>query len=193
MALGGVMGMAMAGNSEGLQLISRLTPLAEVLALIERDVQPVTPRALDLSLAAGHVLAADVLASKRPSAPLALLDGWALNAEATLDAGGYAPARSWLGCRRGSRSARPCRPAPTAWRRSMPCSVADGRAEALGTVSPGDGVLPAGGDCDPAQPLRRAGERVRAVDLAAFAAAGIARVTVRQPRIRIVPLRMPTA
>ena len=187
MALGGVMGMAMAGNSEGLQLISRLTPLAEVLALIERDVQPVTQRALDLSLAAGHVLAADVLASKRPSAPLALLDGWALNAEATLDAGGYAPAvLARVPPRVEVGQAMP--PGTDSVAPFDAVRVADGRAEALGTVSPGDGVLPAGGDCDPAQPLRRAGERVRAVDLAAFAAAGIARITMRQPRIRIVPV-----
>jgi len=49
--------------------------------------------------------------------------------------------------------------------------------------------LPVGGDCDLAIPLRRAGERLSLTDLAAFAAAGIARVTVREPRIRVLPLR----
>jgi molybdopterin molybdotransferase len=63
------------------------------------------------------------------------------------------------------------------------------RAEALVTVNPGDGVLPVGGDSDPGIPLRQAGERLRGTDLAAFAAAGLARVTVREPRIRVVPLR----
>ncbi len=67
--------------------------------------------------------------------------------------------------------------------------VADGRAEALTNVNPGDGVLSAGGDCDPLIPLRHAGERLRVTDLAAFAAAGIARVTVREPRIRVLALR----
>ena len=67
--------------------------------------------------------------------------------------------------------------------------VTDGSAEALVTINPGDGVLPAGGDCDPAIPLRRAGERLRMTDIAAFAAAGIARVTVREPRVRVLPLR----
>ena len=62
-------------------------------------------------------------------------------------------------------------------------------AEALVTINPGDGVLPSGGDCDPAIPLRRAGDRLRATDLAAFAAAGLARVTVREPRLRVLPLR----
>jgi molybdopterin biosynthesis enzyme len=49
--------------------------------------------------------------------------------------------------------------------------------------------LPAGGDCDPAIPLRRVGERLSLTDLAAFAAASIARITVREPRVRILPLR----
>jgi molybdopterin molybdotransferase len=65
----------------------------------------------------------------------------------------------------------------------------NGRAEALVTVNPGDGMLPAGGDCDPAIPLRRAGERLRITDIAGFSAAGLARVTVREPRIRVLPLR----
>ena len=54
---------------------------------------------------------------------------------------------------------------------------------------PGDGVLPAGGDSDPGIPLRRAGERLRITDLAALVCAGCARVSVREPRIRVVPLR----
>jgi molybdopterin biosynthesis enzyme len=65
----------------------------------------------------------------------------------------------------------------------------DGRAEALVTVNPGDGVLPAGGDCDPGIPLRYAGDRLTVTDLAAFSAIGLARVTVREPRIRVLPLR----
>lgn len=177
----------MAVNSEVLQLISRLTPLPQVLALIAREVQTVTPRALDLSLAAGHVLAADVLAPRRPTAPLALRDGWALSAEATLDAGGYAPALlAQVPPRVESGQAMP--PSTDSVAPFDTVRVVNGHVEALASVNPGDGVLPAGGDCDPAQPLRRAGDRLRAVDLAAFAAAGIARVTIRQPRIRVVPL-----
>jgi molybdopterin biosynthesis enzyme len=63
------------------------------------------------------------------------------------------------------------------------------RAEALVTLSPGDGVLAAGGDSDPGIPLRHAGDRLRITDIAALACAGRARVTVREPRIRNVPLR----
>ena len=67
--------------------------------------------------------------------------------------------------------------------------LAAGRAEALVTVNPGDGVLPAGGDSDPGIPLRHAGERLRDTDLAALACAGLARVTVREPRMSSVAAR----
>ena len=72
--------------------------------------------------------------------------------------------------RRGAASART---APRRWPPSIPATA----------------CLPAGGDSDPGIPLRRAGERLRATDLAAFAAAGLARVIVREPRVRVVPLR----
>ena len=52
------------------------------------------------------------------------------------------------------------------------------QAEALATVNPGDGVLPVGGDCD-GTPLRRAGERLRAIDRAVLAAAGVTHLSVR--------------
>ncbi len=171
------------------QTISRLTPLATLLDLIAREVTPATPRATDLAAAAGCILAGDVMGSMRPSAPLALMDGWAVMAEATLDAGSYAPAllaapppRVEVGQAMppGTDSVAPL----------DAVQVEDGRAAVLSPVSPGDGVLPAGGDCMPRPPLRLAGERLRRTDLAAFAAAGVTRLAVRQPRLRVVPLRM---
>jgi molybdopterin molybdotransferase len=59
------------------------------------------------------------------------------------------------------------------------------RAEAVAPVAPGDGILAPGGDTVPATPLRRAGERLRALDLAAMAAAGITEVTIRAPRLAL--------
>ena len=50
----------------------------------------------------------------------------------------------------------------------------------------GDGVLGAGADACPERPLRLAGERLRAADVAALQTAGIARVRVREPRVRVV-------
>jgi molybdopterin biosynthesis enzyme len=178
----------MAAASETIPAIARLTPLSDVLAMVDLDVKPVTPRAVDLSNAAGRTLAVDAMAPSRPSAPLALLDGWALAADATLGAGNYSPALL------------PETPQRVEVGQAMPpdtdsvapfdgVKISGGRAEALSAINPGDGVLPAGGDCDSAIPLRRAGERLSLTDIAAFAAAGIARITVREPRIRVMPLR----
>jgi molybdopterin molybdotransferase len=178
----------MAAASEAIQSITRLTPLAEVLAGLNAEVKAVTQRPLDLASSAGRVLAIDTAAPTRPNVALALIDGWALNADATVGAGGYAPAQL---PRLPTRvDAGQQLPADTDSVAPLDAVKVTGRsAEALVTINPGDGVLAAGGDCDPAIPLRRAGERLRLTDIAVFAAAGLARVTVREPRVRVLPMR----
>jgi len=178
----------MAAASDSIQTITRLTPLAEVLALIDREVKPVEPRSVELRLAVGSILAADVTAPTLPKAPIAILDGWALAADSTLGAGGYAPVPLMHEPQR-VEVGQPMPPGTDSVAPFDAVKMNKGRAEALVTVNPGDGVLPAGGDSDLGVPLRQAGERLRGTDLAAFAAAGLTRVTVREPRIRAVPLR----
>ena len=123
--------------------IARLTPLAEVLALIDREVKPVAPRRMAPAQAWRATLAADVVAATQPAAPRALIDGWALNAEPTRDAGGYAPAplpqMPVL-----VEAGRPMPPGADSVATLDAVKVANGRAEALAPVNPGDGVLPAG-------------------------------------------------
>ena len=178
----------MAVKSEGLQLISRLTPLSDVLGLIDHAVKPVTPRPLDLAAALGHTLAADVTASARPAVDTALSDGWALAADWTLGAGGYAPVLlPRVPARVEAGQAMP--PGTDSVAPFAAVTETAAGAEAIAPVSPGEGMLPAGADCEPGLPLRRAGDRLRPLDLAAFAAAGLARLTVRQPRLRLLPLR----
>src|SRR6266702_4857 len=82
----------MAAASETIQTIARLTPLADVLAMVDLDVKPVTPRTVELGKAFGRTLAVDAMARTRPNVALAMLDGWALAADTTLGAGGYTPA-----------------------------------------------------------------------------------------------------
>jgi molybdopterin biosynthesis enzyme len=178
----------MVAASDPVQTITRLTPLADVLAAIDADVKPVTPRTIDLAAGAGRILAVDASAPARPSAALALLDGWALSSDLTLGAGGYAPALLEPPPSR-IEAGQPLPPDTDSVAPFDAVKMTAGRAEALVTVNPGDGVLAAGGDCDPAIPLRYAGERLNLTDLAAFAAAGLARVTVREPRMRVLPLR----
>jgi molybdopterin molybdotransferase len=178
----------MAAASDPIQTITRLTPLAEVLATVNSDVQPVTPRMLDVTAAAGRALAGDAVAPACPSAALALQDGWALAADDTLGAGGYAPVLLMRSPQR-VEAGQPMPAGTDSVALFDAVKVTAGRAEALVTVNPGDGVLPAGGDSDPGIPLRHAGERLRITDLAALACAGLARVTVREPHLRVLPLR----
>jgi molybdopterin biosynthesis enzyme len=128
------------------------------------------------------------MAAARPTATLALVDGWALAADLTLGAGGYAPVALMHPPQR-IEAGQPLPPDCDSVAPFDAVKVANGNAEALVTVNPGDGVLPAGGDSDPTIPLRRAGERLRLTDIAAFAATGRSRVTVREPRVRVLPLR----
>jgi molybdopterin biosynthesis enzyme len=174
--------------SETIQTISKLTPLADLLLMIDAELKPVTPRTVDVAAAAGRALATDAAAPARPTATLALQDGWALSSDETLGAGGYAPAPlAWPPSRIEVGQAMPAGTDSIAPLDAV--KVAGGAAEVLMPINPGEGVLAAGGDSDPAIPLRRAGERLGATDLAVFAAAGIARVTVREPRVRVLPLR----
>jgi molybdopterin biosynthesis enzyme len=71
----------------------------------------------------------------------------------------------------------------------LPCDavmLGGASAEALSSAIAGDGVLSAGADSAPGTPLRRAGEWLRAVDVAALQGAGVARVSIREPRVRVV-------
>src|SRR5689334_14225037 len=174
--------------SEAIQTIARLTPLADVLVMIDAEVKPVTQRTVDVSAATGRALATDVSAPARPASALALHDGWALAADETLGAGEYAPSPLV----RTPPRVEAGQALPTGTDSVAPIDavkIAGGLAEALVPINPGEGVLAAGGDSDPAIPLRYAGERLRATDLSVFSAAGIVRVTVREPRIRVLPVR----
>ena len=46
-------------SSEAIQIISRLTPLADVLAMLDAEVKPVTQRTIDVFAATGRTLAVD--------------------------------------------------------------------------------------------------------------------------------------
>jgi molybdopterin molybdotransferase len=179
----------MAGSPKIVQRIERLTPLADVLARIDRLVGAVASREVTLAAALGRTLAADVIAARgKPAVALALRDGFAVRAEETLDAGSYAPALL---------SATPIEvfageALPPGADAVMPLDavVLRGAAgEALAPVAPGDGVLLAELDAKNGQVLCRAGFSLRAIDVAALRALGIERVTVRAPRLRVIPAR----
>lgn len=168
------------------QRISTLTPIGDVLARAAALARPVVPHELALGEAEGCVLADDVrAASSWPAAPVALLDGWAVRADAVADAGPYAPlplspAPDWV----NAGDALP--PGADAVLPPDAVTVGAGGAEAHAGATPGDGVLSAGADAAAGQVLRRAGDMLRAVDVAALQTAGVSRVMVRAPRVRVV-------
>jgi molybdopterin biosynthesis enzyme len=167
-----------------IQRITRLTPLSAILALIDARVGAVAPQKSAVALTLGCTLAEDVVVSKLPPVSIALRDGFAVEAGAIADAGPYSPV---------PLASKPQRvdagePLPDGTDAVAPFDAVNARVdrdEAVAAVSPGEGALPAGGDCTPRTPLRRAGESVRAIDIAVIAATGVAEVTVRSPCIRI--------
>lgn len=162
--------------------------MSDVIAMVDFRVKPVTPRTLDVAAAAGRALAADATGPARPSSTLALRDGWALAGDATLGASHDAPV-SLLHTPQRIEAGQILPPDTDAVAPFDAVNIVNGFAEAVATINPGEGVLSAGADNDPIIPLRRAGERLRMTDLAAFSAVGLSRITVREPRIRVLPLR----
>ncbi|HEY2532378.1 MAG TPA: molybdopterin-binding protein [Xanthobacteraceae bacterium] len=158
--------------------------MSAILALIESGVGAVRPRTLPLEAARNLTLAEDVAASERPPLPIALRDGFAVDAATIGDAGPYAPVLLPSMARRDVGE-----PLPSDTDAVLPLDAvvlhAD-RAEAVAAIAAGEGVLRAGGDATPQTPLRRAGERVRAIDTAVMRAAEIKQVTVRVPRLHVV-------
>jgi molybdopterin molybdotransferase len=167
------------------QRITRLTPLEAVLALIEARVRAVEPQKLDLVRAFGCTLAEDVVARQLPPHPIALRDGYGVEAAALADAGPYMPVLLPLTARRIDAGEA----LPSGCDAILPVDgvvLRGGQMEAVAAVAPGEGVLNAGDDATPRTALRRAGERVREIDLAVMAAAGIESIMVRAPRVGIV-------
>ncbi len=172
----------MSPQPEALQRISRLTPLPDLLRMIAA-VTPVAARETDLGAAAGLTLGADaVTAGPLPPFPVALRDGWAVASAKISDAGPYAPVPldfyQWVEA--GGKM-------PGGADAVLPVdavNVSASGAEAVVPATPGDGVLVAGGDAGKGV-LRRAGEILRATDVAALRAAGIAKVYARGPRVNI--------
>lgn len=172
-------------EDSSIQRIIRLTPLSAVLALIEARVEAVKSERRELAQALGCMLAEDVVAQQLPRSSIALRDGFAVEAAAVADASSYAP----VPLSSKSRLIESGETMPEGSDAVLPLDAVvlyGDHAEAIGSVTSGEGVLPAGGDAGPRTSLRRAGERIRAVDVAVMAATGLGEVAVRSPRIRIV-------
>jgi molybdopterin molybdotransferase len=169
-----------------IQRIARLTPLADVLASFDLSIKPVAPHDETLSKATGFALAADIIAqSGHPLSALALRDGFAVRSEETHDASPYAPAVLAIAPLRVDTG----EPMPEGTDAVAPIDAVQmcgARAEALSAIAPGEGVLLPDTDAVAGLKLRLGGVALRRIDVALLAAFGVERVTVRQPRVRVV-------
>jgi molybdopterin molybdotransferase len=167
------------------QRITRLTPLAAAISRIETQIGAVAPQKSSVAAALGSVLAEDVVVARPvPAMAIALCDGYAVDAAAFADAGPYAPVALPVAVRRvdsGDTLPGGC----DAVLSVDAIVLRGGRLEAVAPLTPGAGVLTAGDDATPRTPLRLAGERLRAHDIAVIAAAGIDGVAIRTPRLHI--------
>jgi len=174
----------MVAYPEDRQRIERLMRVTDVLACMARLVEPVLPRQVQPAVALGATVADDIIvATERPAAALALIDGWAVRADATTDGSAYSPAA--LPGAQPIDVGEPMPPGSDAVAPVENVVLRAGVAEALAPAAPGEGVLQAGADAGHREVLRRAGERLRASDLAAMRALGIGSARVRRPRLLI--------
>jgi len=181
----------MSPPTETLQRISRLAPLAEIVARLDGAVAPVAARDVEPVAAVGAILAADVVAAAWPVAAVALRDGWAVASDRVSDAGPYAPAPLdpaplWV---------EAGQPMPSGTDAVLPVdavAVTKTGAEAHAPAASGEGVIAAGEDVASGAVLRRAGQILRPGDVAVLGAAGIRSVSVRAPRVKIFSVTIPT-
>lgn len=168
------------------QRIAKFTPLAEIYARIDALAAPVQACDVFLDNGLGNFLAAPALVPETlPRRAVALRDGWAVRSDAILDAGPYAPVPlsvtpPWVEAGDAVPAGMDAILPPDA------VVLKAHGAEALANAAPGEGILPAGADAANGFALRRSGERLRYVDLVLLRAAGIAKVKIREPRIRVV-------
>src|SRR5262245_40241228 len=174
-------------DQHDIQRIARLTPLDDVLARITARVAPVPPRPAATVEALGRVLAEDVVTGPCPSAPTALRDGWAVDSTQTADAGSYAPAP--LSAAVLIDVGQPLPPGADAVAPFDAVIGRDGRYEAVEPLTPGEGVLAQAADVRAGALLRRAGARLRVVDIAVLSCTATAQVMVREPLVRLVKSR----
>jgi molybdopterin biosynthesis enzyme len=175
----------MVAHSEKTQRIARLTPLSDILAMIDALARPVAARSVEARWAHGLTLAEDVRAgSVQPPAALALRDGWAVAAADTLDASAGAPAP--LTQPQWRETGAPMPPGADAIAPADAVACRGNLAEALAPVTPGDGVLASGGDARADTILQHSGTRLRHSDIAVLKAAGIKDVSVRVPGVALV-------
>jgi molybdopterin biosynthesis enzyme len=167
------------------RLPTSLTPLDVALAGLLNGMQPVAPGELALAEALRCIAAEMPRLGALPPRDIAAGDGFALRARDLVGASSYSPLPLT---------------APPVWVEAgdaipagCDCVLDSDSIDASGPMPqvlaeavPGQGVRRAGGDIAAGTEIAEAGRRILARDLLIARAAGIARLKVRRPRLRIV-------
>ncbi|MCP3397337.1 molybdopterin-binding protein [Bradyrhizobium sp. CCGB20] len=169
-----------------------LTPLDTALAALLRGVDPTAAIELPLAEAAGCIAAGTPLLAASPPRDIAAADGWALCANDLVGASAYSPlplttAPVWVD-------------AGDAMPPGCDCVLDAGTVEVSGPLAqvlaegvPGQGVRRAGSDIAGRAPAVAEGHLINPATLLLARAAGVERLSVRQPRLCIVNVPGATA
>jgi molybdopterin molybdotransferase len=166
------------------RLPASLTPLDAALAALLRGLAAVPPVELPLAQALGCIAAEMPTLAPIPPRDVAAADGWALRARDLVGASSYTPlpqtnAPVWVEAGDAMPDGCDCVVDSDAVELSGPL------AQVLAESIPGQGVRRIGGDI-PAGSFVAAGRPTRAPDALVARAAGLERIRVRRPRLRIV-------
>lgn len=167
------------------RLPASLTPLDVTLAALLHRLEPVAPVALPLAEALGCVAADLRSLGAHPPRDIAASDGWALRARDLVGASSYSPlllAASPVWVEAGDPMPEGCDCVIDADSVDQTGPVIQALAEAI----PGQGVRRAGGEIAEGSVGIASGRRVRPLDLLIARAAGLQKLNVRRPRLRIV-------
>ena len=167
------------------RLPASLTPLDAALAALLHRLAPVAPVELALADALGCTAADMPPLQPLPSRDVATADGWAVRARDLAGASSYSPlplpaAPVWVEAGEPMPEHCDCVVDSDSVDRAGPL------VQVLTEATPGQGVRRAGDDVAGGAPVIAAGRRVRPRDLLIARAAGLHRLNLRRPRLRIV-------
>jgi molybdopterin molybdotransferase len=167
------------------RLPTSLTPLDVALAALLNGVEPVAPVELPLTDALRCVAAEMPRLGALPPHDIAASDGFALRARDLVGASSYSPLPLtappiWVEAGEAIPDGCDCVLDSDSIDQSSPMP------QVLAEATPGQGVRRAGGDIAAGSQIAEVGRRVLARDLLIARAAGIKRLKVRRPRLRIV-------
>jgi molybdopterin molybdotransferase len=167
------------------RLPTSLTPLDVALGSLLRGVEPVASRELPLAEALRCIAAEMPPLGALPPNDIAASDGFALRARDLAGASSYTPlplASSQVWVEAGDQMPEGCDCVLDADSVDQTGPIAQVLAEAI----PGQGIRRAGGDIAEGTLIAEAGRRVLPRDLLIARAAGVEKINVRRPRLRII-------